>query len=274
MPEEIDQIHSLVESLTNKLIDYSPQLIAASIIMIIGFIFGSSISKLILRVCAMREIDVTLSHLFASSIKLFVLLIFLLIAIRKIGIDISPIIAIVGAGALGLTLAIQGPISNYGSGIAIILTRPFKMHDTLTIHGRTGIVSVISLGYTCLETEDGQEITIPNKKILGELLTNSFTNLVVEGVVGFDYNADPESAISCVKQVITHTAGIEAFGHSSINIAYRYWIKTSDYYPIQYAANLAVFKALENASITIPFPQRDVHIVSQQNTNSDLSEQS
>ena len=272
MPEEIDQLQSLVESLTQKLIDYSPQLIAASIIVIIGFVFGSSISRLIIRVCAKREIDITLSRFFASSIKLFILLIFLFIAVRKIGVDISPFIAIIGAGALGLTLAVQGPVSNYGSGIAIILTRPFKVHDTLTIHGQTGIVSVISLGYTRLETEDGQEVTIPNKKILGEILTNSFTNLVVEGVVGIDYGTDPEAAISCVKAAIAQTAGIdsnktpqvgiEAFGDSSINIAYRYWVKTSDYYPIQYVVNLAVFKALKDASIAIPFPQRDVHIVS------------
>ena len=149
------------------------------IILIIGFLFGSSLSKLILRVCTKRDIDVTLSRFFASSIKLLIVLLFLFIAVRKIGTDIIPFIALLGAGALGLSLAIQGPISNYGAGIAIILTWPFKVHDKLTLHECTGIVSVVSLGCAQLEIEDGQVVTIPNKKILGEILTNSFTVLVV-----------------------------------------------------------------------------------------------
>jgi small conductance mechanosensitive channel len=95
-----------------------------------------------------------------------------------------------------------------------------------------------------------------------------------------DYGADPKAAISCVKEAIpqatgidpkkTPQVGIEAFGDSSINIAYRYWVKTSDYFPIQCPVNLAVFKALKDASIAIPFPQRDVHIVPKQNANEAL----
>lgn len=273
MPEELDQIQSLLQKLTEKLIAISPQLIAATVIMVIGIFFGSSISKLILRICAKQKIDVTLSRFFASSVKILIVFLFLFIAIKKIGVDITPFIALLGAGALGLSLAVQGPVSNYGAGIAIILTRPFKVDDTLTIHGRTGIVSLVSLGYTRLLTEDGEEVTIPNKKILGEILTNSFTNLVVEGVVGIDYNADPEQAIECVREALSRVSdidsdnvpqiGIQDFGDSSINIGYRYWVKTHNYYAIQYAANLEVFKALKRANITIPFPQRDVHLIPQ-----------
>jgi len=115
------------------------------IILFIGFLFGSSLSKLILRVCTKQDIDVALPRFFATSIKLLIVLLFLFIAVRKIGVDISPFIALLGTGALCLSLTTQGPISNYGAGIAIILTRPFKVHDTLTLHGHTGIVSVVSL---------------------------------------------------------------------------------------------------------------------------------
>lgn len=273
MPEEIDQIQSFFENLTQTVIALSPQLIAAAIILTIGILFGSSLYKIALGICAKRNIDVTLSRFFASSLKALIVVLFIVIAVKKIGIDISPIVALLGAGALGISLAIQGPISNYGAGIAIILTRPFKVDDTLTIHGITGIVTLVSLGYTQLKTEDGQEVTIPNKKILGEILTNSFTNLVVEGVVGVDYNSDPERAIACVNEALNGVSGIDLeqspqfgiqeFGDSSINIGYRYWVKTKDYYPIQFAANLEIFKALKSENITIPFPQRDVRIVSE-----------
>ncbi len=271
MPEEIDQLQKLIEEFTNRLIQSAPALIAALIILIIGFLVSGTISKLIQKMCAKRNIDITLSRFFSSSTRMILLLLFVMIAARKLT-DISPFIALLGAGALGVSLAVQGPISNFGAGIAIIITRPFKVDDTLSVHGVTGIVTIIKLGYTQLLTEDGQEITIPNKKILGEILTNSFENLVVEGVVGIDYGADPEQAIAVVGESLSKIKGIdpekapqigiEEFGDSSINIGYRYWVKTNNYYSIQYAANLEIFNALKRANIAIPFPQRDVRIVS------------
>lgn len=95
--------------------------------------------------------------------------------------------------------------------------------------------------------------------------------MVVEGVVGIDYSSDPEKAISAVLEAVSTVAevsservpqiGIQAFGDSSIDIAYRYWIPTSGFYCIQYRVNLAVFKSLKQAGISIPFPQRDVHLI-------------
>ncbi len=131
---------------------------------------------------------------------------------------------------------------------------------------------------TILSNEDGVKITIPNKHIVGEILYNSKANQVVEGVVGIGYDSDPEKAIQIVKQTlrqfndVTQTPpvqiGIKDFGDSAINISFRYWIPTAKYFQTSYAVNLAVFKALQSANISIPFPQRDVHIVSQtSNTN-------
>ena len=130
------------------------------IILIIGFLFGCSLSKLILRVCTNPDINVILSRLFANSIKLLIVLLFRFIASRKTGTDISPFIALLSAEALGLSLAIQAPISNYGVGIAIVLTQLSKVHDTLTLHGCTGFVSVNSIASTQLKNEDGQVVTI------------------------------------------------------------------------------------------------------------------
>tara|TARA_B100000900_G_scaffold114317_1_gene95813 strand:+ start:33 stop:428 length:396 start_codon:yes stop_codon:yes gene_type:complete len=130
------------------------------IILITGFLFGCSLSKFILRVCTNPDINVILSRLFANSIKLLIVLLFRFIASKKTGADISPFIALLSAGALGLSLAIQAPISNYGVEIAIVLTRLFKVHDTLNLHGCTGFVSVKSIASTQLKNEDGQVVTI------------------------------------------------------------------------------------------------------------------
>lgn len=196
---------------------------------------------------------------------------FSVVAVNKLGIEMTPFIALLGASAFGLSLAVQGPVSNYGAGIVLIITRPFKVDDTLTIHDITGLVKSINLGNTQLETEDGQEVTIPNRNVLGEIFTNSFNLMVVEGVVGVEYSGDPEQAIEAIQTALATIddisqkpapqVGIQEFGDSSINIGYRYWIPTSNYYRLLYAANLAVFKELKNAGITIPFPQREVRML-------------
>ncbi|MDQ8204437.1 mechanosensitive ion channel family protein [Pelagicoccus sp. SDUM812003] len=271
MDQEIEQLKTFSETLVEYLKVNSPQIIAAAAIVFFGFLAARLVSKFVDRTCSKRNLDITLTRFFASAIRLIIIGIFLILAINKIGIEITPFIALLGASAFGLSLAVQGPLSNYGAGIVLIITRPFKVKDTLTLHGLTGIVQTINLGNTQLLTEDGQEITIPNRSVLGEILTNSFQLMVVEGVVGVDYACDPERAIAAVRTAVEGIAevsterapqvGIQAFGDSSIEIAYRYWIPTSNYFVIQYAVNLAVFKSLKQVGITIPFPQRDVRLV-------------
>ncbi len=271
IPQNPEEILELGERATQYLIDHSPQIISAVVIVLLGLLFGKLISKFILKICNTKEIDVTLSRFFAGVSKLIIVLLFLIVAVGQLGISITPMVALMGAGTLGLTLALQGPISNYGAGIAIIITRPFKVEDTLTIHGLTGIVSAVNLGTTQLLTEDGQIITIPNGKILGEILTNSQELAIVEGVVGIDYGADPEKAIAAIEEAVSKIedvsdkakpqVGIQGFGDSSIDIGYRFWVPTAKYYRILYTANLAVFKALKAANISIPFPQREVKIL-------------
>lgn len=166
--------------------------------------------------------------------------------------------------------AIQGP---RGAGLSIILGRPFVVGDTITVIGVSGVVEEVKLGTTLIVTEDGVKITIPNKHIVGEILYNSKANRVVEAVVGISYGCNPEQAIEVIRRVLTGfrevvtqpppQIGIQSFGDSSLNIAYRYWIPTTKYFQTSYAVNLAVYKALQAAGIEIPFPQREIRILSQ-----------
>ena len=128
----------------------------------------------------------------------------------------------------------------------------------------------ISLGNTQLINEDGERITIPNRKVLGEVFTNSYAHTLIELEVGIDYDADPEKAIACIREAIASvktvhqerpaTIGIDAFGDSSINIGYRVYAQTTTLHETRYAINLAVYHALKEAEIHIPFPQRVVHL--------------
>jgi len=142
--------------------------------------------------------------------------------------------------------------------------------NTITINGVSGVVDEIHLAVTILSTEDDEIITIPNKHIVGEILHNSFANKIVEATVGISYQDDPERAAEVIQQALAGIAdicsepppqvGIEAFGESSIDLGMRYWVPTKKYFQTLYRGNMAVHKALHGAGITIPYPQRDVHI--------------
>jgi small conductance mechanosensitive channel len=195
----------------------------------------------------------------------------LVVAIGKLGISIAPFIAAVGAIFLTAGLAIQGSVANYAAGISLIITRPFKIGDTILINKVYGEVEEIRLAYTTLRTEDEELITVPNKHMIGEVIVNSFNYRVVESSVGISYDADAEKAIALIREAIegfesvsTETkaiVGIEKFGESAVEIGIRYWVPTRNYFKTQFEVNMAIYKALKIAEITIPYPQRDVRIV-------------
>ena len=271
MEDELDFIQKYGDAIVAYLASNAVSILVALLIVGAGIYAGKFASGLILKVCAKRQIDVTLARFFAGVSKITLLVIAVVLALDKIGIEITPFIALLGAGAFGFSLAVQGPISNYGAGIVLIITRPFKVEDTVTVQDRTGVVEEVNLGSTLLIAEDGEHITIPNRKVLGEVLTNSFAYRVIEGVVGVDYGCDPEEAILAITAALegvaelapdkTPEVGIAGFGDSSIDIGYRCWAPPARYHTVLYATNLAVFKALKRARIAIPFPQRDVRIL-------------
>ena len=269
--KELQQLDELKNNLMIWLAEKGAGLLAAIIILVLGLWLAKRIAHFILKICDKRAIDVTLARFFAGFSKIVVVVFAAIMALSKLEIEITPFIALLGASAFGLSLAVQGPVSNYGAGIVLIITRPFRVGDTLSVSGRTGLVDCVNLGNTQLVNEDEERITIPNRNVLGEIFTNSYNYSIVEAVVGIDYSADPEAAIRCITEAVQTVEGIapdrapdigiEGFGDSSINIGYRVWVPTTAYHRTRYALNLKVFRALKAAQINIPFPQREVHLV-------------
>lgn len=270
MEKELETIQQIYNVIVEFIINYSFQILGAILILIIGFKLASWLGRLVTNQCEKRNVDITLARFLGSVVKILTLTFVVIIAIGKFGISIAPFIAALGALAFGTSFAIAGPVSNYGAGLVIILSRPFVIGNTITIGGASGIVDEIHLAVTILSTEDDEVLTIPNKHIVGEILTNSFANKIVEGSVGISYEDDPEKAIEVIQAALKDIegvcsepppqVGIEAFGESSIDLGLRYWVPTKKYFQTLYRGNLAVHKALCEAGITIPFPQRDVHL--------------
>ena len=272
MQEEIQTVQKLIDIVIDFFVNYSFQVVGAILVLVIGVLVARAVSSFFLKLFEKKEVDVTLSKFIAALIKGIILGFAFIVAIGKFGITIAPLVAALAAMAFGASFAIQGPLANYGAGLVIILTRPFIVGNTIKVSDVSGIVEEVKLGATILTDEDGVKITIPNKHIVGEIIHNSEEKKIVEEIVGISYNSDPEKAIQIIKEALEPfeeiskepppQIGIQEFGDSSINIGLRYWIPTNTYFKILYQVNLSVYQHLKAKNIKIPFPQRDVHIVS------------
>lgn len=272
MEKEMSAVQQFVKTVIEFLTNYSFQVVGAILVLIIGNFIANWALGVVLKLCHTKKVDITLAKFIASCVKILILAFAIIIALGKFGITITPFIAMIGAGAFGVSMALQGPLSNYGAGISIILGHPFVVGDTIGVTGQSGVVQEVTLSSTILTDEDGVRITIPNKHIVGEIIHNSFKYKIVENKIGISYSDDPEKAIQVIQKTIAGfkevaqtpkpQVGLEEFGDSSINIGCRYWIPTPKYFQILYVINLAIHKALVAAQIMMPYPQRDIHIVS------------
>ena len=270
--EELQLATEAYTLIVTYLVTYSFQIVAAIIIIAIGFILGRKGNTLVLALCEKQSLDLTISRFFASCARIAIIVSAFVIALPKLGIQITPFVAAIGALGLGAGLAVQGLLSNYGAGLSIILSRPFVVGDTIRLLGVWGIVKEVHLGFTRLTNEDGEIITIPNKHIVGEIIHNSHEDTMLELVIGIAYSSNTQLAISAIKKKLSELEGlsqtraiqigIEAFDDSSINIGVRCWVKTELFHEVKFAGNQAMLAALEEIGITIPFPQREVRMLS------------
>ena len=270
MEKELNTLQQAYNLVVGFLVEYSFQIVGAIIILLVGLWLAGWLGRLTRNFCLGHKLDQTLSGFLANLVKVLVLVFVGVVVIGKFGISIAPFIAALGALAFGSSFALQGPLSNYGAGITIILTRPFVVGDTISVKGVSGIVDEIKLAATTLTSEDNEKIIIPNKHVIGEIIHNSFANKIVEGQVGISYGDDPEKAIAIITRILAATeevaeepkprVGIAEFGDSSINLGLRYWIPTRKYFQTLYRINGAIFKAFGEEKITIPFPQREVKV--------------
>jgi len=271
LKQEIEQVSEVYQIIVNFFTNYSFQLIGAFLIFLLGYFVAGKIAKAVLSLCEKQKLDVTLSRFLANTTKMLVVVMVTIISLGKLGISVTPFIAAIGAISLGAGLALQGLLANYAAGFNIILIRPFVVGDTIQVKGVKGIVKEVLLAYTVIEDEDKAEITIPNKHIVGEILHNSKENTLLQISVGISYQNDPVSTIALVEKTLLNLklfsepeqmqVGIDEFADSAINIGIRLWIPTNSLFEVKYKANKAIFLAFEEENITIPFPQRDVHLI-------------
>jgi small conductance mechanosensitive channel len=274
LKQEFEQIQAIYDMVINFFVNYSFQLLGALIVLIVGLIIAKRVSKLVQKLCESKGIDVTLSRFIGNVVKILIVFMVAIICLNKIGISVTPFLAAIGALSLGAGLALQGLLSNYGAGLNIILTRPFVVGDTISVHGVSGLVQDILLAHTIITSEDDVRITIPNKHIIGEILHNSDTVSLLELGVGVSYDSDLDFVIKRIENALQEhkdvsklkapQVGIIGFGDSSVDLEIRVWVESNVLNAARFAINKAVWDTLKQNKIDIPFPQREVNLVAQQ----------
>ena len=248
------------------------KIIFALLIFYIGRMVVSLIVNSIKKILVSRGMDDILVA-FLSSILRWVLLLFVVVAaLSQLGIDTTSMVALLGAAGLAIGLSLQDSLSNFASGVMLIIFRPFTKGDFVEAGGATGVVESISIFTTTLTTPDNKEVIVPNGAIISNNITNYSARPVrrVDKVFGISYDDDIRQAkklleeiIAADERVLADPAPVIALGEladSSVNFLVRPWAKSEDYWGLLWDTTETVKLRFDEAGISIPYPQMDVHV--------------
>jgi len=243
------------------------------------FLIGKFIVRLlvggIIRVMTAQDIDRTLMTFVCNLVRVSLMVVVVIAAIGALGVETTSFIAIFGAAGLAVGLALQGSLSNFASGVLIVLFRPYRVGDFIEAAGIAGSVEQVQILTTILKTGDNKQIIVPNSQIMNSIITNYSSNATrrIDMVVGVSYSDDLDKVRETIAELIAAddrildepaaTIAVSDLADSSVNFVVRPWVNTSDYWNVKFALTEAIKKRFDAEGISIPFPQRDVHIYQQ-----------
>ncbi len=260
--KQVETVSRWVDTLIEFAVTYGFQIVGALFFLFIGLKVAAWAGRRVAGILDAKNVDPTFGRFIGSVIKVVMVVFLVIITLGNFGISIAPLIALAGASAFGATIALQGPLSNYGAGLSIILTRPFAVGNTITVNRDTsGVVEDITLGHTILIGEDGEKITIPNKEIVGRIIVNSKKNRVVLTKICIGESEDAEQAVTVLRYTLQSIdevndgpkpqVGIHDFTYGGLVLGLRFWVPSDRYFQVRYAVNGAALSALKQARIKL-----------------------
>ena len=271
--EDVNKYTDMVQTLVAA---HGLKIIAAIVIFIIGKWLSGVLSRAVGKAMERAKADQVLVK-FVVNLAYAALLAFVaLAALAQLGIQTTSFIAIIGAAGLAIALALQGFLSNFAAGVMLIIFRPFKVGDFIEAAGTAGSVEEIMIFSTKLKSPDNKQLFVPNGSILAGTIVNysARNQRRVDLVFGCGYGDDIKKAKALLEAIVkenprvldepTPTIGVLELGESSVNFAVRPGVATSDYWDVHFQITEEVKQRFDEAGISIPFPQRDVHLVQDQ----------
>lgn len=269
-----DYYEEYIRKFGNKIIDFLPSLIAAIIMLVVGFYVIKFINRLVKKFFERKDYDLTLERFIADLINWTLKILLFVLVVTQLGVESASLVAVIGAAGLAIGLALQGSLANFAGGVLILLLRPFKVGDWISAQGVDGAVKEISIFNTRLITFGNQEAVIPN----GKLSNDNIINFTSQGIRrnaqtwGISYDSNIKLAKEILLQLVNEQETVLHDPHpepmivvteladSSVNLSLRFWATNEDYWTLHWYILEEGKRRLEEQGIVIPFPQRDVHV--------------
>jgi len=265
----------MIEHAINVTFDYGIEILGAIVLLIVGWTIAGWVRRAVRHgLDRMPRMDETLKP-FLAKLVWYVIMVFVLVAVlNQFGVQTTSIIAVLGAAGLAIGLALQGTLANVASGVMLLFLRPFNVNEYVDAGGIAGTVIEIGLFNTEIKTNNGLCLIVPNSKIWSSPITNFSSNPTrrFDISVGIGYSDDVDGAQALLMGLMTGDGRVLAdpeplvvvdlLGDSAVILKLRGWTKSGDYWETVWDLNKAITVELQKAGYSIPFPQRDVHIVS------------
>jgi small conductance mechanosensitive channel len=253
---------------------YGLSVLGGLVVLIVGWTIAGWSRRAVDRgLGKIESIDVTLRSFLASAARYLILVLTVLAVLSEFGIQTASLITVFGAASLAIGLALQGTLSNLAAGVMLLFFRPFHVGDYVEAGGHAGTVKAIDLFMTEFATPDNVSILVPNGNIWGGAVVNysHHDTRRVDLLIGIDYGDDIDKAFETIRAVAAADERIHAdpapmlavgeLADNSVNIVIRVWCAASDYWPVKFDITKAIKEAFDKAGISLPFPQRTVHVV-------------
>ncbi len=266
--------HSLTFLQKNQelMLSFALKLVVAIIIFYVGRWVAAGISRLIGKALLMRHVDKAVVSFLSSIVYAAVLIAFALIALSHLGIQTASFLAILGAAGLAIALALQGSLSNFASGVLIIIFRPFKAGDFVEVAGISGVVERIDIFQTIFKTGDNKKVIVPNSQITGGAITNysAEKRRRVDLTIGISYDSDLRLAKQILADILQQddrilaepkpVIAVSALADSAVQLVVRPWVESGNYWAVYWDTLEQVKLRFDAAGIEIPFPQMSLHM--------------
>lgn len=259
-------METYIDKIKTLLIDYTPRILTALAILVVGLILIRFVIKLTKRVMKRQGVDETLQKFLGNLLSWTLKVLLFVTVIAKLGVATTSFAAIIGAAGLAIGLALQGSLSNFAGGALIMIFKPFKVGDLIEAQGELGVVKEIQIFTTQLNTPQNKLVIIPN----GALSNGNITNYSAEGKLrvdltfGVSYDADIKQTKDVLMSVLTShpkvlkdpapTVNVSELADSSVNFAVRPWANVADYWDVYFDVHENVKIELDKAGIEIPYP--------------------
>jgi len=271
-----EQANAMMEAGTEWLqtsgVEFATNVLVALVVFFVGRMLASWVVGLSRKAMQRADVDKTLETFLSNLLRMVLLVLVIITAIGMLGVQTTSFIAIFGAAGLAIGLALQGSLSNFAAGVLIVLFRPYRVGDWIEGAGISGSVEQVQILTTVLKTGDNKKVIVPNSQIMDSIITNYSANDTrrVDMVVGVGYDDDLDKVKKTLQEVVAAdervlvepavTIAVSELADSSVNFVVRPWVSTADYWGVKFDLTEAIKKRFDQEGISIPFPQRDVHI--------------